>query len=101
MAEFTWNDVELPILEAIRHAEIDGADPVVRAAHVAPHLSPQQFAGVRADLQGARYIEANVHRAFGREVVRVTGVRLIEKGRKAIGSGPETPLTSSSMHWIA
>ena len=90
MADPTWSTIELPILEALRAAEIDGVDPgaTVRAA-VPDDVS--NYREVVADLIGAGYVDGQVKRGGDNQIHALLIRRLKERGRRAIGQWPDDP----------
>jgi|GEM_PF-1487611 hypothetical protein len=89
MAEYTWNDVELPILEAVRQAEAQGATNVMGVVvDATPNLSEQQRINAIISLERSGYVEAT-HRRTGDGVEHLYMVgTLNEDGRRAVGQWP-------------
>jgi hypothetical protein len=88
MSTYTWDDIERPILEAFREAEVDGTDRMARAAAATPDISSERRMDSVIALQEAGYVEAQVSQDAGGSKWLMSVGSLTEKGRRAVGQWP-------------
>jgi hypothetical protein len=87
MAEATWLSQELPILEAIRRAEISGDNVDSAAAAAVPGLPRERYMTIIESLNDASYLEARILPGDN-QIMSVHVLRLMERGRRAVGQWP-------------
>ena len=88
MSTYTWDNIERPLLEAFREAEVDGTDHMVRAAAATPDISSERRMDSVIALHEAGYVEAQVTQNAGGGKWLMSVGSLTEKGRRAVGQWP-------------
>ena len=95
MSTYTWDDIERPILEAFREAEVDGTDRMARAAAATPEISPERRTDSVVALHEAGYVEAQVSQNAGGSKWLMSVGSLTEKGRRAVGQWPSDDVVAT------
>lgn len=88
VAESTWTERELLILEAIRAAEEAGSDFIGAARKAVPDLSSSLYARTIDSLAADGFLDADIHWKGDGEPYLVIVKRLLPEGRRAIGQWP-------------
>ncbi len=89
MADYTWNDRELVILEAVRQAEEDGTLIEAAANDCLPDLDSRRHTDALISLIDGGFLEGNTYREGGGHV-SVQVQTLTATGRREIGQWPKT-----------
>jgi hypothetical protein len=87
MADSTWEDRELPILEAMFRAMEKGGQVDQAARQAVPELSDAVYVETIAALADDRFLEAEVTYSFGDEGFALP-TRLLPKGRRPVRQWP-------------
>jgi hypothetical protein len=91
MAELDWHERALPILEAVYQAEEAGDDVCnVNGVARSTGLDSQLAKRTTVDLVESGYLAGSILRS-AQGPVGVSGLRLLERGRRAIGQLPPGP----------
>jgi hypothetical protein len=100
VTDFTWADVELPVLQAIREAEVKGIDPVQNVCETLPDRGHTLLHDTVVNLESAGFVDAHVMSSGAGNKMLVGVGRLTEKGRRAIGQWPSDDLAAALLQFI-
>jgi DNA-binding MarR family transcriptional regulator len=95
----TWEEREQPILEAIYDAEESGHQSDLAEIAAATSLDPAIVQRSARDLLDANFING-AHLMMGGGVFEMSNIRLLERGRRAIGQWPSQDPFDNLMHLL-